>query len=220
MNNGDYGYDCESNYGRFGDEGARNFRVPIERESEEDESDGDGETEEVKKEILGKYEELMNIWAQIVEVGASLDPQMLNQLRQQLQALMYDLKIIDESGNCDLDKLIKLCGVLVNYKEKPVVKKGYPNREKFEEVYRKVKRNHVLISDLTGRDGKELGDYLYGLGIIMDNEIVYKTIFENDPIIFRDGKVENGRHREAAKAVLTKCGYALLHEWLKPMIEK
>ena len=133
---------------------------------------------------------------------------------------MYDLKIIDENGKCDLEKLIELCGVLVNYKEIARIKMGYPDRTKFDEIYRKVKWDHVLISDLRGRDGEELGDYLYCLGIIMDNEIVYKTIFENDPITFRDGKVENGRHREATKAVLAKCDYSLLHEWLKPVIEK
>jgi hypothetical protein len=220
MDDYDFSYGCESGYGRYGgEEAARNFRAPSEMEPEDD-GGGEGETEEEKKEILGKYEELMKIWAQIVEVGVSWDPTVLAQLRQQLQALMCDLKIIDENGKCDLDKLIELCGVVVSFKENAGIKKGYPDRESFDKVFSRVKRDHVLINDLRGRDGEELGDYLYGLGIIMDNEVVYKTIFENDPITFRDGEVENGRHREAAKAVLAKCEYSLLHEWLKPEIEK
>jgi len=162
----------------------------------------------------------MKVWAQIVEVGVSKDPQILNQLRQLLQVLMYDLKIMDKDGKCDLDKLIDLCGVVVSFKENAGIKKGYPDKDSFDKVFSRVKRDSVLISDLRGRSGEEFGDYLYGLGIIMDNEIVYETIFENDPITFRDGKVENGRHREAAKAVLAKCGYSLLHEWLKPEIEE
>jgi len=212
-------YECESGYGRYGGEDPRDFRMSSESDPEDD-GHGEAETsDKEKREILSKYEELMKLWAQIVEVGVSLDPQILNQLRQQLMALMVDLKIVDENGKYDLDKLMELCRVVVSYKENAGIKKGYPDREKFDEVYRKVKRDHVLIGDLRGRDSEELGDYLYGLGTIMDNEIVYETIFENDPITVRDGHVENGRHREAAKLILAKCGYSMLHEWLVPKTE-
>lgn len=225
MNYCDFGYGCESGYGGgYLEDGARDFRVPQVTESESADGaenvDGADLSTNEKKEVIEKYKDLMDLWAQIVEVGVSLDPQVLNQLRQQLLAMMLDLKILGKDGKCDLNKLFELCGAIVAYKEKAGVKKEYPKRTEFIGSIAELEENELYLFDgLSSRGNKELGDYLYGIGIIMDNEIVYSTIFENDPIVMRNGKVENGRHRMATRAILAKCGYHMLHEWLIPKTE-
>ncbi len=219
---------CESSFGR-GSEGFAEWKAPkTEDQAESDEVEQEVEfesiTEEPKleaKETIKKYDKLMQLWADIIEKGPSWEPGILDMKRKAVGTLLHTLGILDKKGKCDIDKLLELSGYITSLKETPIKDKYYPKFDKFQKGYEEAKEeNGVLFDDLKGR-GEDIQTYLYGLGIVMDNEIVYESIFENDPI--RKGKfdkVENGRHRVASMESLGKCGYFMSHPWIKTVYEK
>ncbi len=217
-----YNIYCESSHGGGG-EGYESWHARREEEPEEDEQNQ--ETERSSQEImesLPQYEKMMKLWADIIEKGVSWDPGMLATMRLQVNDLLMALGLVDEDGKCDVNKLMDFAVLVSRYKELPIKKDDYPDRKSFiKGVKLAIEENPELFDNLEGRDGKEIGDYLYGLGIVMDTQIVYESIFENDPIAYgRNGKVENGRHRVAVLRSFEKCGYIQNRPWVKSVTEK
>ncbi len=213
---------CESRYGGGG-EAYEAWHAPKDDDLENGEQDQ--ERERLSREImesLPQFEELMKLWAEIIEKGASWDPGMLATMRLQVNDLLVALGLVDEDGKCDVNKLMDFVILVAQYKELPIKKDGYPDRKSFiNGVKLAIEENPELFDDLEGRDGKEIGDYLYGLGMVMDTQIVYENIFNNDPITYgKNGKVENGRHRVAVLISFEKCGYYQNRPWVKSVTEK
>lgn len=185
---------CESRHGS-GRESYESWHAPRDEETVEDEQKQ--ETERSSQEImesLPKYEKLMKLWADIIEKGASWDPGMLATMRLQVNDLLVALGLIDEDGKCDVNKLLDFAVLVARYKELPIKKDDYPDRKTFiKGVKLAIEENPELFDNLEGRDGKEIGNYLYGLGIVMDTQLVYENIFENDPLrMERVGKLKMG----------------------------
>ncbi len=215
---------CETPYGGGGYE---NWHAPKPEELEESENQEAGQEEMAgepiveAKETISQYEELMKQWAEIIEKGPSWDPALLAAKRQDVSNLLLALGILDEDGKSDIKKLLELSRYITTLKEVPIKKKDYPNPANFHKSFVKAKEeNPDLFDDLKGR-GEDVESYLYGLGIIMDNEIVYENIFADNPIVKgKNGQVENGRHRVACMTSLAKSNYSVIHPWIKIKYEK
>lgn len=215
---------CESRHGGGG-EGYESWHTPRHEEPDGEESEVGREEEITSREImelLPAYEKLMKLWAKVIEGGTDLDPLILASMRSQINDLLIALGVVDDNGKCDIKKLVDFTVLVARYKELPIKKDDYPDRKSFiKGVKLAIDENPELFEYLEGRDGKEIGDYLYGLGIVMDTQLVYENIFENDQIVYgKNGKVENGRHRVAVLRSFEKCGYHQNRPWIKSTKEK
>ena len=152
------------------------------------------------------HEQAALLLARIIETGPDLDPQALAALRQQLT----QLGVLDEDGSLNLDLWIKTTARITTLKTTGIMPEGYPTLKAFSEACSQLEQETEYISP-RGAD-IALEDYLYGLGMVMASEPAYTTIFENDPITKKDGKVTNGCHRSLTLQVLGQCGF-LTTDW-------
>ena len=85
----------------------------------------------------------------------------------------------------------------------------------FKGKFDEYQEGHPETLELKRHTTTGLAEYLYGLGVVMSDEIVYKSVFENDDIQIKDSRVTNGKHREAALDVLRMCGFKNPMKWVK-----
>ncbi len=195
----DYGYFCEGGggWGEFG-----SFRM--ERESEPTEESPEVE---ITKEEVELFENIMRLWAQLIEKGGEKDTGTRASMRAQIVQGLAQLGVTaDEDGLVDIESLKKLVVRIDTSKEKPKRKSGFPSFENFADELKEIKG-----IEIKGKDGIDLAEYLYTLGVIMNSEVAYEHIFKADPM----GEADEARHRKLALLVLKKCGYKMDHNWLK-----
>lgn len=154
-------------------------------------------------------EEISLLLYKIIEIGPAMDPQTVKQWRAQLRIAIGKLGI-------DIDKpqwgILYLDQVWQSLEESqfPDKPEGYPDFASFQEkVEQWLSVHEQVFGDLRGREGKELAEYLYGLGFVMSSRQSYRYIFpDTDPIVVnkRTGEIE-GRHRYLTLAVLEELGF-------------
>jgi hypothetical protein len=150
----------------------------------------------------------------LVEQIGDLPPQTKKSLRNQLNAFLRTLGLTSPK---DLGLVYQY---LSDQTKNMLVPQKYPNKERFREqmlnviaavsAYEKISTvpRRPVASDLAQharfnpleiqrRGNVSLENYLYNLGILMSNKLVYTTVFAEDDAIEvgRGFQVENGRHR-------------------------
>jgi len=202
----EYGYFCE---GRGGYEGGSYGSESPRMEHTTDET-----TElDVTKEQLDSFKDVMRIWADLIEKGGDMDSNKKSVLRANLANLLSQIGIaVNDDNRVDLESLKGFVLRLEQSQEKPKAKSNYPSKQNFLEVFDGMRDSFVgFYKDVKGRDGFDLGEYLYSLGVLMDSEVAYEHIFADDSM----SETDSGRHRKMALLVLERCGYFMNHKWLK-----
>lgn len=162
-------------------------------------------TPEVRAKII---EGIARLLAWLVEAGPGADPYITKQRRAQLRAALAQLGIDRDKDHWEI-----LYGEIVwavmndfQFPEKPA---GYPEPAPFSaKVQELVAEHNSTLGDLRGREGKELAEYLYGLGFVLASELSYGFIFPaTDPIVvYSDGEIL-GRHRYLTLVILERLGF-------------
>ncbi|MBP9820077.1 hypothetical protein KBC79_05080 [Candidatus Woesebacteria bacterium] len=154
-----------------------------------------------------RFEEILQLLADLIEKGPAMDPAIQQQKRKQLQALMKQAGVLNAQGQLDLDAWMSLCTAISESKTTAVTPPGYPTLEEFSSI---ISQNQEYFWDdhymLTARGFPSLEEYLHGLGTVLATQLVYETVFADDPIVIRNGVVENGRHRALTLRVLSRLG--------------
>lgn len=184
-------------------------------------------TEKVEREItmdvMKDFNETMRLLAWWIEVAPGLDPDVkqAHPNTNRYQELIKHLQLTNNDGGIDFNKVNNMVDSIQNRLLNPIKPKNYPEQKKFLGVFEEMGKFYYKDGEegLKGRMGKTLGDYLYGLGIIMSDQVVYSDMFPDDvdPIKLRGSEIENGRHRIATLDVLEECGYntATMMKWVK-----
>lgn len=166
------------------------------------------------------YHEAVDLFAEIAEKGGGMDPAKLAGLRAQLQHNLKALGATRQDGSLHTVAWSDFVCQMAQRKDTPIKPENYPAEEVFAEAYaRVVTDKEQLQDDIQPRGNTTPEDYLYGLGMVMATREVYESVFENDPIVIRNGKAENGRHRDLAREVLQSSGYVENWPWVKTEYE-
>lgn len=175
---------------------------------------GDGEAGASFLRIETKQvEEIEKLWAELIEKGGDMDDTKKQLIRAKLHTQLQKLGVLNSNGVIDTSLWANLVSQIAQRKTTPLKPKDYPDLELFKEKFEEYKRAHEEIG-LLRRHTQTLPEYLYGLGIVMSDKLVYETVFKNDRIQIRDSEVTNGRHREAALGILRMCGFRQQMPWV------
>lgn len=166
------------------------------------------------------FSETLVLMAKITETGGALDPVKLAGMRAKLRQNLGQFGVLDGLGHLKPDAWMSFLAMMSDERRNPAKPANYPAEEKFRESYGQVVSEEPdFIDNVSGRGGRSLESYLYGLGIVMASEVAYREIFRNDPITLRAGKVENGRHRVLTERVLDRCGFIRNWSWVERRVE-
>ena len=168
-------------------------------------------------------DEINHLLAKLIETGGDLPSDVKQGLRAQIQAHLNDIGLQSLE---DYDGLTAIYQRLYEKRTVLPLPPNYPAKEDFRvcvnEIYKAIGSESLPTvssrlratqvaqfsqadwSELEGRGGIGVVDYLYDLGKVMSSELAYTTTFDRtDPIkIGERWRVENGRHRALTLRVL------------------
>lgn len=175
---------------------------------------------EASVEMQEHHDAIMRLLAKLIEGSGGLSATAKTQLRQQIQQHLSAL------GLTGISQLQKISQKLHDAQVRPPVPADYPTKEEFEtRMARAISKSTIseraprvpedpFASEIAeyGRtnwrevDGRErsLLDHIYGVGIILSNELAYRATFpESDRMLVGDNwQIDNGRHRALALRTL------------------
>lgn len=157
-------------------------------------------------------QEIDALWAWLIEKSYE-DPTGAQTARQQLSQNLQKLGVVDPNGQLNIKLWTDFVTTQAQRKSTPVTPKDYPIYETFEEKYLELLKQKPEL-ELLHRHTDNIPKYLYGLGMVMSDKVVYKSIFQNDDITIKNGEVENGKHREATREILNMCGFIKQMPWI------
>ena len=167
-----------------------------------------------REESFSESERLM---AKIIETGPAIDPQKLAQMQAQLCQHLNIVGVLGDDGKINIQQWMDYLTDLTRKRNIPLRPDDYPDEETFNKGVLELKESDPeLFDNVSPRGGKTMEDYLYGVGMVMANRLVYTSIFKDDPIVYGEGgKVENGRHRVIVQRVLNRVGYNTNWGWVE-----
>lgn len=158
-----------------------------------------------------RAEEIDKLWAWLVEKSHE-DPAAAAGVRQLLNQYLNQLGVVNSQGVIDTQAWGELMSAKFLREQNPIKPKGYPEYGEFEHKFKEYSETHD-VSELK-RHTDNLPQYLYGLGQVIHDRVVYENLFKNDEIAIRGSRVENGKHREASIDVLRMCGFNKPTPWV------
>ncbi len=169
-----------------------------------------GEQELQQEALLTELEKLL---AFLIEKGVSgnISPQTIAQLKQSIRIIGKELGVWEEGVGLRPDIINKLVEASTQNKQVVISFESLPGVETIKEGLEQVRRKYPTIpwSELKGRGGLSLPEYLRNIAAVMTNKTVYECVFDEDPIelMGEDELPENGRHRWLVSKVMEELGY-------------